>query len=78
MRRLSEYGSVAYLVERPTRETRSEQYSDTVPKEFSDSIATSIARYEKYRYWVSEQTDHFWPQKVEHIVVIFLPLLLRV
>ena len=30
MRRLSEYGSVAYLVERPTGETRAEQYSDTV------------------------------------------------
>ena len=29
-RRLSEYGPVAYLVERPTRETRTEQYSDTV------------------------------------------------
>ena len=29
LRRLSEYGSVAYLVERPTRETRAEQYSDT-------------------------------------------------
>ena len=30
LRRLSEYGSVAYLVERPTGETRAEQYSDTV------------------------------------------------
>ena len=29
--RLSEYGSVACLVERPTRETQAEQYSDTVP-----------------------------------------------
>ena len=29
LRRLSEYGSVAYLVERPTRETQAEQYSDT-------------------------------------------------
>ena len=29
--RLSEYISVAYLVERPTRETQAEQYSDTVP-----------------------------------------------
>ena len=28
--RLSECGSVAYLTERPTRETRAEQYSDTV------------------------------------------------
>ena len=28
LRRLSEYDSVAYLVERPTRETRAEQYSD--------------------------------------------------
>ena len=28
LRRLSEYGSVAYLVERPTRETQVEQYSD--------------------------------------------------
>ena len=27
---LSEYGSVAYLVERPTLETQAEQYSDTV------------------------------------------------
>ena len=30
LRGLSEYGSVAYFVERPTRETRAEQYSDTV------------------------------------------------
>ena len=30
LRRLSEYGSVAYLVERPTWETQAEQYSDTV------------------------------------------------
>ena len=30
LRRLSEYGSVACLVERPTRETQAEQYSDTV------------------------------------------------
>ena len=30
LRRLSEYGSVAYFVERPTRETQAEQYSDTV------------------------------------------------
>ena len=30
LRRLSEYGSVAYLVERPIWETRTEQYSDTV------------------------------------------------
>ena len=30
LRRLSEYGSVAYLVERPARETQAEQYSDTV------------------------------------------------
>ena len=30
LRGLSEYGSVAYLVERPTRETHAEQYSDTV------------------------------------------------
>ena len=29
LRRLSEYGSVVYLVERPTRETQAEQYSDT-------------------------------------------------
>ena len=28
--RRSEYGSVAYLVERPTWETQAEQYSDTV------------------------------------------------
>ena len=28
--RLSEYGSVACVVERPTRETQAEQYSDTV------------------------------------------------
>ena len=32
LRGLFEYGSVAYLVERPTRETRAEQYSDTVLK----------------------------------------------
>ena len=30
LRRLSEYGSVAYLVERPTGETQAEQYADTV------------------------------------------------
>ena len=30
LRRLSEYGSVACLVERPTQETQAEQYSDTV------------------------------------------------
>ena len=30
LRGLSEYGSVACLLERPTRETRAEQYSDTV------------------------------------------------
>ena len=30
LRGLSEYGSVAYLVERPTQETQGEQYSDTV------------------------------------------------
>ena len=29
LRRLSECGSVAYLVERPTRETQAEQYADT-------------------------------------------------
>ena len=29
LRRLSEYGCVAYLVERPTRETQAEQYSNT-------------------------------------------------
>ena len=29
-RRLSEYGSVAYSVERPTQETQAEQCSDTV------------------------------------------------
>ena len=29
--RLSEYGSVAHLVERPKRETQAEQYSDTTP-----------------------------------------------
>ena len=29
LRGLSEYGSVAYLIERPTRETQDEQYSDT-------------------------------------------------
>ena len=32
LRRLSEYGSVAYLVGRPTWETQAEQYSDTVLK----------------------------------------------
>ena len=30
LRGLSEYGSVAYSVERPARETRAEQYSDTI------------------------------------------------
>ena len=29
---LSEYGSAAYLVERPTWEARAEQYSDTILK----------------------------------------------
>ena len=28
LRELSEYGSAAYLVERPTQETQAEQYSD--------------------------------------------------
>ena len=40
LRRLSEYGSVACLVERPKRETRAEQYSDTVlsgPKSWKSS-----------------------------------------
>ena len=43
LRGLSEYGSVAYLVERPTRETRAEQYSDTVllmPKSLAISNPT--------------------------------------
>ena len=42
LRRLSEYGSVACLVERPTRETRTEQYSDTVLRNiyfFSSGVA---------------------------------------
>ena len=30
LKRLSEYGSVAYLAERPTRERQAEQHSDTV------------------------------------------------
>ena len=30
MRRWSEYGFVAYLVERPAQETQAEQYLDTV------------------------------------------------
>ena len=30
LRRLSEYGSVGYLVERPAQETQAEQYSDTI------------------------------------------------
>ena len=33
LRGLSEYGSVAYLIERPTREAQAEQYSDTFLKE---------------------------------------------
>ena len=36
MSSLSEYGSVAYLVERPTWETRAEQYSDTVLDRWMD------------------------------------------
>ena len=32
LRRLYEYGSVAYWVERPTRETQAHQYSDTILK----------------------------------------------
>ena len=39
LRRLSEDGSVAYLVERPTRETRAEQYSDTVLWMHTQAIA---------------------------------------
>ena len=35
LRGLSGYGSVACLVERPTRETQAEQYSDTVLMVFS-------------------------------------------
>ena len=37
LRRLSEYGSVAYLVERPTRETQAEQYLETVLTKFPTS-----------------------------------------
>ena len=40
LRRLSEYASVAWLVERPTRETQAEQYSDTVLE--NDNNPTSI------------------------------------
>ena len=40
LRRLSEYGSVAYLVERPTRETQAEQYSDTVLSEDRPRLPT--------------------------------------
>ena len=44
LRRLSEYGSVASLVERPTRETRAKQYSDTVlikPQSCSAIVASA-------------------------------------
>ena len=37
LRRLSEYGSVAYSVERPTWETQAEQYSDTLLTKFREN-----------------------------------------
>ena len=46
LRRLSEYGSVAYLVERPTRETRAEQYSDTVLNQAIQNRAIQIVRFQ--------------------------------
>ena len=54
LRRLSEYGSVAYLVERPTWETRAEQYSDIVlitpeaPKLGPDNNFTACMHIEPY------------------------------
>ena len=42
LRRLSEYGSVACLVERPTWETRAEQYSDTTLKKVSTSTTAAL------------------------------------
>ena len=56
MRRLSEYGSVAYLVERPTRETQVEQYSDNA---LSNPM---LADYEFIDITVrAEAKGHFWP-----------------
>ena len=42
LRGLSEHGSVAYFVERPTRETSAEQYSDTVPKYVSSDFGAAV------------------------------------
>ena len=43
LRGLSEYGSVAYFVERPTRETQAEQYSDTVLRNPGPSLTREVA-----------------------------------
>ena len=44
LRRLSEYGCVAYLVKRPTRETQAEQYSDTTLIWVANQSAMASAR----------------------------------
>ena len=45
MRRLSEYGSVACLVARPTRETQAEQYSDTVLRKGPNGLRVLSATF---------------------------------
>ena len=51
LRRLSEYGSVAYLVERPTRETQAEQYSDTVLAKASSLVLFSFFCRAEQSFW---------------------------
>ena len=46
-KRLSEYGSIAYSVERPTRETKAEQYSDIVLKFFQNWYCKMFIRERK-------------------------------
>ena len=51
LRRLSEYGSVACLVERPTRETQVEQYSDTILEETPAAAPGPIAERKGDEGW---------------------------
>ena len=58
LRRLSEYGSVAYLVERPTWKTRTEQYSDTALRR--RSYFTYSWGFFAYRWasWITVKAPH--------------------
>ena len=59
LRRLSEYGSVAYLVERPTREIWAEQYSDTV-----------LALVTTWRIKMYELICRIWPEPGSKLATI--------